>query len=83
VAATGHYRPYYRIDLRRGGDVIPLGRVSNVSPHPASLASVVSRLIMDGESGLVVLVDEESERDVACSDLGSGQHRSPTSGRTA
>jgi hypothetical protein len=45
---------------------------AHLTAHPTSLSPFVSRLLMIGEKGLVVLVDEATVGDVARHDLARG-----------
>jgi hypothetical protein len=74
---------WYRIEHRTGDDVASLGRVADLTPHPASLTPFVSRLLLDGRTGVVVLVDEATGVEVARHELRRGPLRGPTAGRTA
>jgi hypothetical protein len=55
----GH-RPF-RVEHRDRGERRVLGRVEGVFPHHTALAPYVARLLLDGASGEVVLVDEATE----------------------
>jgi hypothetical protein len=54
-----------------------------VAPHPATLAPFVSRLLLDGATGEVVLVDEATGKDVACHRLDRGPRGLSRFGRSA
>ena len=58
-------RRLYRVEYRDKGETQELGRVSDILPHPTSLAPWVSRLLMEGRTGEVVLIEEETEQVVA------------------
>jgi hypothetical protein len=73
---------WHRIEHRTGDAVTSLGRVADLAPHRTTLAPFVSRLLMDGETGIVVMVDESTGDDVARHDLVSGPQRAPNYGRT-
>jgi hypothetical protein len=66
---------WFRIEHRTGDGVTSLGRAADLFPHPTALAPFVSRLLMAGATGLVVLVDEATGGDVARHDLRRGPRR--------
>ncbi|HEY7031952.1 MAG TPA: hypothetical protein VH482_11515 [Thermomicrobiales bacterium] len=72
---------WHRIEHRTGDVVTPLGRVADLARHRTTLAPFVSRLLLDGQTGVVVLVDEATGADVARHDLRRGPQRAPTHGR--
>jgi hypothetical protein len=76
-------RRWFRVELRNGAGVRSLGRVSDVTAHPASLVPFASRLVREGATGELVLVDETTGLDVARQDLRHGPRRAPGHGRSA
>jgi hypothetical protein len=71
---------WYRVVHLSGGTGRPLGRLVDVAPHPASLAPFVSRLLLDGAAGEVVLVEEATRRILVRYDLGRGPIRTNSRG---
>lgn len=66
-------RRWFRVEYRDGAGVRPLGRLPDVPPHPATLAPFVSRLLLDGQQGgVLVLVEEATGADVARHPLDRG-----------
>ena len=59
---TGLTRFSYRIEHRTGEELRVLGTVQLVRPHPTVLDPFLSRLRLEGASGLLVLVSEASGR---------------------
>jgi hypothetical protein len=55
----------FRVEYRRADEVLVLARVTRVFPHHSTLQPYLTRLVWDGASGEVVLVDEATGADVA------------------
>lgn len=55
----------YRVEHREGGVSRSLGELVGVPPHHATLVPYVTALLLAGEAGEVVLIDEASRRVVA------------------
>jgi hypothetical protein len=69
---------WFRIEHRTEEGVTALGRAPDLFPHPTALAPWVSRLLLAGATGgLVVLVDEATGGEVARHDLRRGPRRVP------
>jgi hypothetical protein len=66
AAASG----WYRVEHRTGGAVNVLARTSAGDARQAELSQHAARLIADGETGELVLVDEATEEEVARRHLG-------------
>jgi len=76
---ANHARWYLVVHVA-GGTHRSLGRLAGVPAHPATLAPFVSRLLLDGAAGEVVLVEEATRRVVVRHDLGQGPLRTGSRG---
>jgi len=54
----------FRIEHRRKGQITVLGVVVGTRPHVRDLDPYVSRIVLDGTGGAVVVVDETTGKDV-------------------
>ena len=53
-------QPVFRVEHRKAGQAVVLGRLSDPLPHHTALDPFVSRLLLDGFDGEVALVDERT-----------------------
>jgi hypothetical protein len=68
---------WYRVEHRTAGEVKTLGLLADVAPHHATLAPFASRLVQNGASGELVLVDASTGTEVARQDVAAGPRRGP------
>jgi hypothetical protein len=68
---------WYRVEHRTDTSVRSLGLIADVFPHPTTLAPFASRLVADGQTGELVLIDETTETVVARQDRRHGPRRAP------
>jgi hypothetical protein len=72
---NGRSRHWYHVELRTGDEVRDLGHVPDAFPHHDSLTPFVSRLLREGATGEVILIDDESGQVVARRRLEHGLQR--------
>jgi hypothetical protein len=80
VGERGGPGRWYRVEHWGPDGVHCLGRLPDVTPHPATLAPFASRLVREQATGELVLIDEATGIAVARQDLRTGPRRGPTRG---
>lgn len=75
-----HEQQWYRVEHRVGNRVTVLGRVADVTRHVSTLDPWLSRLLLEGAAGELVLVEEATGAVIARRHLGDERPR--IAGRT-
>lgn len=70
-----HEQQWYRIEHRVGNRVTVLGRVADVTRHVSTLDPWLSRLLLEGAAGELVLVEEATGAVIARRSLGDDPPR--------
>ncbi len=65
-----HEQQWYRIEHRVGNRVTVLGRVADVTRHVSTLDPWLSRLLLEGAAGELVLIEEATGAVIARRSLG-------------